>query len=263
MANDHQTGELTSWLDSGPATGYEQESGIKWNRLGLASCLLRRAGFEAQHPNPDVALTRSLFISNLLFQLEALPQDVTEEEIALIQARLKRQSQSLSDEAQPGSSSAKEVSKWKQIELNLPNINFTYYNNGNGASLGGGERQNQAPQGLENQPSQPLLQRLIASTIVYFCLAIRLLLPYVYMVLDAVQRSELARDWVQWILRVSLVWLSWIQKGGIWLASVLVRIGEQHGLGGGLLKAVVCTAAAVLGGVSEGGARGVEILSSP
>jgi hypothetical protein len=50
--------------------------------------LLRNAAFEAQQPNSDIRLVRTLFINGLGYLLEALPSDLTVEEARSIHDRL-------------------------------------------------------------------------------------------------------------------------------------------------------------------------------
>lgn len=54
----------------------------------VAFSLLRNAGFEAQQPNSDTRLVRSLFIDGIGYLLEALPSDLTDDEARLIHDRL-------------------------------------------------------------------------------------------------------------------------------------------------------------------------------
>jgi hypothetical protein len=53
--------------------------------------ILRSAGYEAQQPHPDPQLIRSLYINGLVYLLEALPPDLTGNEIETIQKHLPEQ----------------------------------------------------------------------------------------------------------------------------------------------------------------------------
>lgn len=54
----------------------------------VAFNLLRNAGYEAQQPQADGCFTRSLYISALVYLLDALPPDLTPDETAMLQHRL-------------------------------------------------------------------------------------------------------------------------------------------------------------------------------
>lgn len=54
----------------------------------LGFTLLQNATYEAQRPQPDNGLARSLFINGLLYLLEALPNDMSVEEASIIRSRL-------------------------------------------------------------------------------------------------------------------------------------------------------------------------------
>ncbi|EED22262.1 hypothetical protein TSTA_095080 [Talaromyces stipitatus ATCC 10500] len=80
------SGTSTPELDT--LTTYESDSGLRWNRVVPAFSLLRNAGFEAQQPNSDARLVRSLFIDGVGYLLEALPSDLTDDEARSIRDRL-------------------------------------------------------------------------------------------------------------------------------------------------------------------------------
>ncbi|KAE8148276.1 hypothetical protein BDV25DRAFT_20263 [Aspergillus avenaceus] len=74
-----------------PVTKYEEESGLRWNRVVPAINLLRNVLYEAQQPECDGRLVRSMFINGLEYLLDALPVNLTYEETSRIQQRLPNQ----------------------------------------------------------------------------------------------------------------------------------------------------------------------------
>ncbi|RAL16749.1 uncharacterized protein BO97DRAFT_402398 [Aspergillus homomorphus CBS 101889] len=71
-----------------PPSRYEAESGLRWNRVIPALSLLRNAGYEAQQPRCDGRLARSLYINAVGYLLDALPAELTHDEIATIRQNL-------------------------------------------------------------------------------------------------------------------------------------------------------------------------------
>src|SRR5436190_23032080 len=111
--------------DSGPHIGFS---------------LLRNAGYEAQQHDADTPLVRSLFITGLLYILEALPADLSEDEISAIRVKMPNTTQSSNLHARPSD-------------------NRTLY-------IGDGRAVTHT-----DQPSQPsLIHRILASSIIQFCL---------------------------------------------------------------------------------------------
>ncbi|KAJ5382334.1 hypothetical protein N7517_000245 [Penicillium concentricum] len=72
----------------GSPTKYETDSGLRWNRVVPAFNLLRNAGYEAQQPQPDGRLARSLYVNALVYLLDALPSDLTDEETSMLQRHI-------------------------------------------------------------------------------------------------------------------------------------------------------------------------------
>ncbi|KAJ9490563.1 hypothetical protein VN97_g2691 [Penicillium thymicola] len=81
-------GSDTPQEDLGSTTKYETASGLRWNRVVPAFNLLRNAGYEAQQPQPDGRLARSLYVNALVYLLDALPPDLTAEETSMLRRNI-------------------------------------------------------------------------------------------------------------------------------------------------------------------------------
>ncbi|KAF9887067.1 hypothetical protein FE257_010561 [Aspergillus nanangensis] len=80
---------------------YEADSGVKWNRVLPALNLLRNALYEAQQTHCDDRLVRSLYTGALGYLLDALPEDLTQEEMSRIRENFPDQIEASAP--QPGS----------------------------------------------------------------------------------------------------------------------------------------------------------------
>ncbi|KAL4873901.1 hypothetical protein BDV12DRAFT_159830 [Aspergillus spectabilis] len=66
----------------------EMDSGLRWNRVNPGLNLLRHAGYEAQQPQCESHLVRSLYLNAIVYLLSALPEDLTSEEAATLRGSL-------------------------------------------------------------------------------------------------------------------------------------------------------------------------------
>ncbi|EEA26384.1 hypothetical protein TMatcc_005350 [Talaromyces marneffei ATCC 18224] len=196
-------------------TAYESSSGLRWNRVVPAFSLLRNAGFEAQQPNSDTHLIRSLFIDGVGYLLEALPSDLTDDETRLIHDRL------------PGPLKA------------------------NTGYASGSSSQNRPV--ASNSPSY--LHRVIATLIVYGFIFVQLLLPYAKVLLNSLYTYERKYRVTERVLVAALETADGVGKGASNIGSTLTTLGEGRvfsGLCTLTAWTIESVAGGVYDGVNEG-----------
>lgn len=152
----------------------------------VAFSLLRNAGFEAQQPNSDTRLVRSLFIDGVGYLLEALPSDLTDDEARLIHDRLPDAIKENTNKL-PGSSS----------HNNSVNPNTPSY-----------------------------LHRLIATLIVYGFIFAQLILPYAKVLLNSIYTYERKYRVTERVLAAALETADGVGKGAGNIGSTLTTLSE-------------------------------------
>ncbi|RDW90159.1 uncharacterized protein DSM5745_01934 [Aspergillus mulundensis] len=75
-------------LAVGASGNCEVDSGLRWNRVSPALNLLRYANFEAQQPNCESRLVRSLYLDSITYLLSALPDDLSSDETLTLRRSL-------------------------------------------------------------------------------------------------------------------------------------------------------------------------------
>lgn len=187
--------------------------------------LLRSAGFEAQQPNSDSRLVRTLYINGLLYLLEALPEDLTSDEIRCIQNRLPEPVKSTLPEADSRSQAGKPAGRFSG----------------------------------QDQPSY--LHRILATVIIYGFLLAQLLIPYVKRFLQNVYRYERHHRITERLIAAALETADSLGKGGASFGSALVSLSEGK-VGAAVSSITAWWIEGIAGGVYEGVAEGMVILGS-
>lgn len=180
-----------------------------------AFSLLRNASFEAQQPNSDARLVRSLFIDGVGYLLEALPSDLTNGEARLIHDRLPDAIKANPNEF-PGSSS----------QNNPVNPNTPSY-----------------------------LHRLIATLIVYGFIFAQLILPYAKVLLNSIYTYERRYRVTERVLAVALETADGVGKGAGNIGSTLTTLSEGRiftGISSLTAWTIESVAGGVYDGVNEG-----------
>jgi len=189
--------------------------------------LLRNAGYEAQQPRADGRLARSLYINAIMYLLDALPPDLTVDEITMIQHRIPQPVKaSIAAEPRP------------QSHL---------------ACLEGPVDFRPGP------PARSCLHRLLAFTIVQIFLIVRFILPYIKLFLRQVYEYERSHRLTERIVTTTLDAADGLGKSSVNIGSTVCKINE------GRVGAVVGNLAAwwvegIAGGVYEGVGQGLMHL---
>ncbi|EAW07275.1 uncharacterized protein ACLA_019800 [Aspergillus clavatus NRRL 1] len=212
---------------------YEVESGLRWNRVtpGVSAALnlLRNAGYEAQQPNCDGRLIRSLYINAVSYLLDALPSDLTYEETATIQHSL------------PVSIKATLATPASAQSAGTP------------APLAhsrGGSRQ---------LPERSYLHRLLASSIVQFFLLVQFLMPYVKILLQQVYQYERSHRLTERVVAATLDAADSFGKGSLSLGSTVLSLNDGR-FGTAVTDLAAWWVEGVAGGIYEGVGEGMMIL---
>jgi hypothetical protein len=222
-ASTQASGTSTPEIDrSGVVSTYEADSGLRWNRVVPAFNLLRNAGFEAQQQNSDTRLIRSLYINGLGYLLEALPSDLTRDEVRSIQERLP-------EAIKP--SNATESS----------------------------ENRLQNKPTRQDPPSY--LHRIIASVIVYGFILLQFVVPYGKALLQSAYRYERNHRIAARVLTAALETADGIGKGANDVSSTLLTLSEGR-LGAAVINLVAWLIEAVAGGVYDGVGEGLVVLGA-
>jgi hypothetical protein len=223
-ASTQASGTSTPEIDRAAVVStYEADSGLRWNRVVPAFNLLRNAGFEAQQPNSDTRLIRSLYINGLGYLLEALPSDLTSDEARSIQERLPEQ-------IKP--SNTAESCENPRLQ-NKP--------------------------GRKDPPSY--LHRIIASVIVYGFILLHFIVPYARALLQSAYRYERNHRIAARVLTAALETADGIGKSATDVSSTLLTLSEGR-LGAAVINLVAWLIEAVAGGVYDGVGEGLVVLGA-
>ncbi|KAE8353362.1 hypothetical protein BDV28DRAFT_133332 [Aspergillus coremiiformis] len=201
---------------------YEEESGLRWNRVVPALNLLRIAGFEAQQPQCDDRLVRSLYINALSYLLEALPVDLTFEETARIRQSL------------PG-----------RVTTSLtvpPTAGFVNH-----------------PVNTRYPAERSFLHRLLAFSIVHFFLLLQFLIPYLKIVVHRIYHFERSHRFTERIVSATLDAADGLGKRSVSLGSAMLSLHDGKV---GLVMSSLATwwVEGIAGGLYEGIGEGMTIL---
>lgn len=223
---------------------YEETSGLRWNRVVpgktdtfrspgsaliliilAAFNLLRNAGYEAQQPQGDSRLARSLYISALMYLLDALPPDLTTEETRLLENRL------------PAPIKAN-LASYPQSQLGR--LEGVY-------------------QVKPSTADRSYLHKLLASVIVQFFILIRIILPYARLFMCRIYEYERSHRITERVVSVTLEAADGLgQRSG----DITSAVGKFHdGRIGTLIRSFASWwIEGIAGGIYEGVGEGIVHL---
>ncbi|KAJ5901624.1 hypothetical protein N7495_002152 [Penicillium taxi] len=204
---------------------YEKGSGLRWNRILPALNLLRNAGYEGQQPQADSRLARSLYINALMYLLDALPQDLTQEEALMLQYRL--------------------PATIKESMTASPHHNMIGFEEG--------MKTNQLPR------SKSYLHRFLATVIIQIFIIVQFLLPYLRSILRQIYEYERSHHVTQRIMTSILRAADGLGKNSVNVGAAICKFNE------GRVATVVGSLAAwwiegIAGGIYEGVGEGMMYL---
>ncbi|KXG49365.1 uncharacterized protein PGRI_032350 [Penicillium griseofulvum] len=206
----------------GSPTKYDTESGLRWNRVVPAFNLLRNAGYEAQQPQPDGRLTRSLYVNALVYLLDALPSDLTDEETSMLQRHIPEPVKAgLTTYPQPSG----------------------YMDSANKMSP---------------QP-RSYLHKILASVIVQLFILLRLLLPYAKVFILQLYEYEHTHRITERIVTTTLEAANGLAKGSINLGTAVCKFNEGR-VGAAISNFAAWWMEGVAGGIYEGVGEGMVHL---
>ncbi|KAJ6137218.1 hypothetical protein N7471_003704 [Penicillium samsonianum] len=216
-------GSDTPREDMGSTTKYETASGLRWNRVVPAFNLLRNAGYEAQQPQPDGRLARSLYVNALVYLLDALPPDLTVEETSMIQHHIP-----------------------EPVKVGLttypPPPGYLY----------------SANRKISPQP-RSYLHKILASTIVQLFILLRFLLPYAKVLLRQLYEYERTHRITERIVTTTLEAADGLGKGSVNIGAAVCRFNEGR-VGAALTNFAAWWMEGVAGGIYEGVGEGMMHL---
>ncbi|KAL4934446.1 uncharacterized protein BDV17DRAFT_286156 [Aspergillus undulatus] len=221
-------------LPVGVGTNMEGESGVRWNRVNPAFHLLRDAGYEAQQPQSEPRLVRSLYLNSVTYLLSALPEDLSIDEAALLRKSLP------------------ETLKPDLTLLPSPGHHPT-------ASPSTSIRTQCHPGPCPNATHRSYLHRLLASIIVYFCLLLQLIMPYIKDVMFQLYRYDRAHRVTERVTAFMLVLAEKVGRGGVGLGNTVLNLYDGKP-GTAVSGAAAWWAEGLAGGIYEGLGEGLVIL---
>ncbi|KAL4799125.1 hypothetical protein BDV19DRAFT_385802 [Aspergillus venezuelensis] len=207
---------------------FEGDSGVRWNRVNPALHLLRDAGYEAQQPHSEPRLVRSLYLNSMAYLLSALPEDLSNDEAALLRSSMP-----------------------EPLKPPLTLLSPTDPNN----------PQHQ----LQQSPPHPgpahrsYLHRLLASSIIYVCLILQLLMPYMKEVMFQLYLYDRAHRITERITALILLLAEKLGRGGVGLGNTVLNLYDGK-TGTAVNGAAVWWVEGVAGGIYEGLGEGLMIL---
>ncbi|KAL4981541.1 hypothetical protein BDW68DRAFT_172226 [Aspergillus falconensis] len=206
----------------------EVGSGVLWNRVNPGFYLLREAGYEAQKPDGDSHLVRSLYLDSMAYFLSALPEDLNSEEIQTLLRKLP-------EKLKPAFTS----SACFELSGNSPHSHAI-------------------PTG--NYPAQrSYLHRLLAASIVYFCVLLQYLMPYIKDVLYHLYRYDRTHRVTERVTAATLYVVEKVGRGSVNLGTSVLNMYDGKP-GSAVSGAAGWWIEGVAGGVYEGVAEGMVIL---
>ncbi|KAL4913521.1 hypothetical protein BDW62DRAFT_220638 [Aspergillus aurantiobrunneus] len=219
-SNDEYTGTGSNGdvLAVGAPANHEVNSGLRWNRVNPALNLLRHAGYEAQQPQCESRLVRSLYLHSMAYLLSALPADLTSDEAATLQ-------DSLPEKLKPSVTSDRS-----------------------------------SHPGPATYPVQrSYVHRLLSASIIYFCLLLQYIMPYIKDVMFHLYQYGRAHRVTERATSLLLYVAEKVGRGGLNLGSTVLDMYE------GKPSCAVSEAASwwlegVAGGIYEGVGEGMVIL---
>lgn len=187
--------------------------------------LLRNAGYEAQQPHADGRLARSLYISAVMYLLDAMPTDLTPDETTMLQHRLPVQ---VVDAV--ASSSPSQIAHLED-----------------------------RTHCRTTQPPRSYLHRLLASSIVQMFLIVRFLLPYFQIFLRQLYEYERSHRITERIVTTTLDAADGLGKSGVNIGSAVCKLNESR-IGAAVGNLATWWIEGVAGGIYEGVGEGMVHL---
>ncbi|KAL4880242.1 hypothetical protein BJY04DRAFT_83165 [Aspergillus karnatakaensis] len=198
----------------GVPANQEMDSGLRWNRVNPALNLLRHAGYEAQQPQCESRLVRSLYLHAIAYLLSALPDDLTSEETATLRGSLpEKLKPSLTLSQQPNSA----------------------------------------------LPARSYLHRLLASSIVYFCLLLQLIMPFMKQTMVRLYEYDRSHRITERFTIFTLSIAEKVSRGSVSFGSVILNMCDGKP-GNAISDATSWWLEGIAGGIYEGVGEGMVIL---
>ncbi|KAL2824086.1 hypothetical protein BDW59DRAFT_147801 [Aspergillus cavernicola] len=193
---------------------HEVDSGLRWNRVNPALNLLRLAGYEAQRPQCESHLVRTLYLNAIAYLLSALPEDLTSEEAATIRSSLP-----------------------KELRTSQPTMTGP----------------------ATSRPARSYLHRLLASSIVYLCLILQFLMPFIKDILLNLYQYERSRRVTERVTTLALSIAERVSRGSVNFGSTVLNMYDGRPRDAALGVALWWLEG-LAGGIYEGLGEGMAIL---
>jgi hypothetical protein len=190
--------------------------------------LLRQAGYEAQKPTCESHHVRSLYIDSMAYFLSALPEDLSSEETLTVRRMLP-------EKLKPA---------------------FT--------PSAGLELSNSSPHphaiSAGTCPAQPsYLHRLLAASIIYFCILLQYIMPYIKDVLIHLYRYDRAHRVTERVTAATLYVVEKVGRGSVNLGTSVLNMYDGKPVSA-VSGAAEWWIEGVAGGIYEGVGEGMAIL---
>jgi hypothetical protein len=198
----------------------------------VAVNLLRNAGYEAQQLHTDSRLIRSLYINALVYLLDALPADLTGDEIHSLQSRF------------PGS-----------IKVAIPAVPASTDEQGPAGSKQSRFVRTRCP----DQPSY--LHRILSGTIVGCFLIMQFLIPYVKLVVRNLYRYERSHRIIERVIAAILRTADSLGKSGANFGSTLMGFGKGR-VGAAASSFAAWWIESIASGIYDGIGEGMAMLGA-
>lgn len=182
--------------------------------------LLRNAGYEAQQPQADGRLARSLYFNALIYLLDALPSDLTNEETSMLQHHIPEPVKV-------------ELTTYSQPSGYMEGANHTIC-----------------------PPPRSYLHKFLASMILQLFIVLRFLLPYAKVLLRQVYEYDRTHRITRRIMTITLEAADGLGKGGVNIGAAVSKFNEGR-IGAALTNFAVWWMEGVAGGIYEGVGEGM------
>ncbi|PYH69619.1 uncharacterized protein BO88DRAFT_404633 [Aspergillus vadensis CBS 113365] len=217
----------SSGVFSPVAPKYEAESGLRWNRIAPALNLLQNACHEAQQRQCDSRLARMLYVDALSYLLDGLPDDMSTQEIMIIQENLPagvKESLAAPAVTDPSAAGLHSMLTGK----NLP-------------------------------PERSYLHRLLSSTIIYFFIMLQFLIPYVKILVYHLYRYERSHRLTERAVTKVLDAADNFGKRGMVVGAAVLNYNEGR-VSANMMELAAWWVTSIAGGIYEGFAEGMVIM---
>ncbi|KAL4780530.1 hypothetical protein BJX76DRAFT_45600 [Aspergillus varians] len=217
-SQDEYIGSNRDVLAIGVPANQEVDSGLRWNRVNPALNLLRHAGYEAQQPQCESRLVRSLYLNSIAYLLSALPEDLTSDEAATLRSSLP-----------------------EKLKSSVTSVSPAH------------------PNPATRPTQRSYLHRLLAAGIIYFCLLLQYIMPYVRDVMFHLYQYDQAHRVRERVVALALYVAERVGRGGVNLGSTFLNMYDGKP-GDSVSGAAGWWLEGLAGGVYEGVEEGMVIL---